>query len=156
MSAPFVPDPFVGGQMTDLPVYAGGLDLTALFEIVSPGNPSFAVNYRITLSQLAIIIGQAMSQQPTIVTSNSYASVSSDTRILVELAVPATCTIIMLSSSSYSQPILVKDAFGTAAIATPINISFSGGQTADGLTTVPSPIPTGRFGSIRCLLVAFI
>ncbi len=53
MSAPFVPalDTFVGGQMTDLPAYTGGLDLTALFEIVSPGNAAQGVNYSISIQQ---------------------------------------------------------------------------------------------------------
>ena len=53
MSAPFVPalDTFVGGQMTDLPAYTGGLDLTALLEIVSPGNASQGVNYSISIQQ---------------------------------------------------------------------------------------------------------
>lgn len=157
MSAPFVPalDTFVGGQMTDLPAYTGGLDLTALFEIVSPGNAATAVNYSITMRLLAQLISQAITLQPTIVTTTTYASVATDTRILVELAAPATCTITMLASASYIQPVLVKDAFGTASLANPINVVFTGGQKADGLTTYPiqnpygavwlNPLPSGGF-----------
>jgi hypothetical protein len=71
MSAPFLPalDTFAGGQMTDLPVYAGGLDLTALLEIVSPGLAATGVNYSITLKLLAALINQAIVSQPTIVTA---------------------------------------------------------------------------------------
>lgn len=42
---------FEGGQMTDLPPYPGGVDLTALFEIVSPGNAKDGINYSITVQQ---------------------------------------------------------------------------------------------------------
>jgi len=146
---------FQGGQMTDLPTYPGSLDLTALFEIVSPGTAAAGVNYAINMQVLAQLIGQAIALQPTVVTTPVYPSVASDTRILMELASPATATITLLPSSNYLQPVLVKDAFGTASLATPMNVGFSLGQTADGLSTVPiqnpyggmwfNPLPSGGF-----------
>jgi hypothetical protein len=136
---------FQGGQMTDLPAYASGLDLTGLFEIVSPGTAAAGVNYSITMQLLAQLIGQAIALQPTVVTIPVYPSVATDTRILMELAAPATATITLLSSLSYLQPVLVKDAFGTASLATPMNVVFTGGQLADGLATVSIQNPYGGF-----------
>jgi len=97
--------------MTDLPAYTGAIDLTALLEFVSPGNANTAVNYKITLALLSAFVNQAISATPTIVTATTYASLATDTRILVELAAPATCTITLLASTSYKQPILIKDGF---------------------------------------------
>jgi len=129
--------------MTDLPAYTGAIDLTALLEFVSPGNANTAVNYKITLALLSAFVNQAISATPTIVTATTYASLATDTRILVELAAPATCTITLLASTSYKQPILIKDFNGTAAPATPITVVFTGGDTLDGLTTISIQNPFG-------------
>lgn len=147
MSAPFVPalDTFAGGQMTDLPVYAGGLDLTALLELVSPGAAASGVNYAITLKLLAALINQAIVSQPTIVTATTYDSVASDTRILVDYPSAEAGTVNLLASTSYTQPILVKDYAGTASIANPITINMSGTDTYDGQASVQIANPFGYF-----------
>src|SRR5437899_2709940 len=98
--------------MTDLPPFNGILDLTALFEIVSPGNVISGVNYSITLSQLANLI---ISGSPTFVTSGaSYNSVATDTRILVNKTVGSATSVVLLASASYLQPVLIKDLKGDA------------------------------------------
>jgi hypothetical protein len=147
MSAPFVPalDTFAGGQMTDLPPYTGTIDLTALIEFVSPGNAATAVNYSITLKLLAAFINQAIASQPTQVTATTYNSVASDTRILLEYAAPAAGTVNLLASTSYTQPVLVKDFNGTASIANPITINMHAGDTYDGLSSVQIISPYGWF-----------
>jgi hypothetical protein len=147
MSAPFVPslDTFAGGQMTDLPAYTGAMDLTALLEFVAPGNPNTAVNYSITLALLAAFINQAIASQPTVVTATTYNSVATDTRILVELASPAAATINLLASTSYTQPILVKDFNGTASASNPITITMAGADTYDGLASVQISNPYGWY-----------
>lgn len=147
MSAPFVPalDTFAGGQMTDLPSYTGGLDLTALLELVSPGNAANGVNYAITLKLLAALINQAIVGQPTIVTATTYNSVASDTRILVDYPSPEPGTVNMLVSTSYTQPILVKDYAGTASIANPITVNMKGTDTYDGQASVQITNPYGFF-----------
>lgn len=144
MSAPFVPalDTFAGGQMTDLPVYTGGIDLTALLEIVSPGNPNQAVNYSITLALLAQLI-PAVSFTPTFVLVGSvYNSVATDTRILVNKTIGSATSIVMLSSVLYSQPVLVKDLKGDS-LTHPITITFAGGQLFDGFSSITINNPFG-------------
>lgn len=138
MSAPFVPalDTFAGGQMTDLPVITGAVDLTALMEVVSPGLAATGVNYQITIALLAAWINAAISNQPTLVTATTYNSVATDTRILIDYASAATGTINLLASTSYSQPILVKDYKGIASTTNPITVNMNGTDTYDGLTSV--------------------
>jgi hypothetical protein len=147
MSAPFVPalDTFAGGQMTDLQPYTGGLDLTALFEIVSPGLAATGVNYSITLKLLAALINQAIFSQPTIITATTYNSVASDTRILVDYPSAEPGTINLLASTSYMQPVLVKDYKGTASLNNPITVNMSGSDTYDGLSSVQITNPYGFF-----------
>ena len=147
MAAPFVPalDTFAGGQMTDLPSYTGGLDLTALLELVSPGTAAAGVNYAITLKLLAALINQAITSQPTIVTATTYNSVASDTRILVDYPSPEPGTVNLLASTSYTQPILVKDYNGTASLTNPITINMNGSDTYDGQSSVQITNPFGFF-----------
>ena len=143
---------FQGGQMTDLPVYPGTQDFTALMEVVSPGNVTSGVNYAINLGQLADIIGNG--GLPTIITSGSvYNSVQSDVRILVNKTVGSPTTIALLAASLYFQSVLVKDVKGDAATNN-ITITFPG--TYDGIASPLvintnygfiwfNPLPTGNF-----------
>jgi len=126
---------FQGGQMTDLPAYPGTFDLTALLEIVSPGNAANGVNYAITPPQLAALIFG--SQSPTIITAGtSYVSVATDSRILSKLTVAAPFTLTMLASSSYTQPILIKDIAGNWSGTNTFTINFSAGQKMDGQSSL--------------------
>ena len=143
---------FQGGQMTDLPAYPGTLDLTALVEVVSPGNAASGVNYAATLAQLALIIGGGGAL--TIITSGaSYTSLQTDTRILVNKTVGSPTTVALLAASSYFQPVLVKDLKGDAGTNN-ITVTFPG--TYDGIAsplTISNnfgwiwfnPLPTGNF-----------
>jgi hypothetical protein len=145
---------FQGGQMTDLPAYSGALDVTALMEIVSPGNVLNGVNYKITIAQLALIVGSGSSAALTIITSGaSYNSVQTDTRILVNKTVGSPTTVALLAGSSYFQPVLVKDLKGDAGTNN-ITVTFPG--TFDGIAsplTISTnygwiwlnPLPTGNF-----------
>jgi hypothetical protein len=139
MSAPFVPalDTFTGGQMTDLPSFPGtNVDPTALFEIVSPGNPNQAVNYSITALQLGIFVAGVLYANPTFVTSGAvYNSVAADTRILVNKTVGSATSVVLLGATNYALPVLVKDLKGDAA-TNPITVTFSGVETLDGLSQI--------------------
>lgn len=133
---------FQGGQMTDLPSYPGGVDLTALLEIVSPGTAAAGVNYAITLQQLAGLIAFG---SPTFVLSGAtYNSVTTDTRILVNKTIGSATSVVLLSSLAYSQPVLVKD-LKRDSDTNPITVTFSGGQTMDGLSQVVIDNPGGYF-----------
>jgi len=134
---------FEGGQMTDLPAYPGGPDSTALMEVVSPGNVTNGVNYAITPTQLAVLMGVTI-YNPTFVTSGaSYSSTSSDSRILVNKTVGSPTTIALLAGSAYAQPLMVKDLKGDADV-NPITITFPG--TYDGASS-PVTIST-QYGAV--------
>lgn len=144
-----IPQIFTGGQMTDLPEY-GGSQFTGyeLLEIVSPGSdePENAVNYSITTSDLARLLEPLVAGLPTILEDEAvYASVGTDSRILVKNSMAFTTDITLALASAYAQPILVKDIAGFASAANPINVTFTGGQSVDGLTTVSISNPYGWF-----------
>lgn len=138
---------FQGGQMTDLPAYPGALDLTALMEIVSPGNAALGVNYGITFAQIIALITAQVVGVPTFVISGAtYNSVGSDTRILVNKTIGSATSVVLALSTAYAQPVLVKDLKGDAD-TNPITVTFSGGQTLDGLAPAQVVIsnPYGYF-----------
>jgi len=137
---------FQGGQMTDLPLFPGGtVDLTALFEVVSPGNQANGVNYAITAANLALLIAGALYLTPTFVTSGaSYSSVRTDTRILVNKTIGSATSIVLGDATLYSLPVLVKDLKGDAD-SHPITVTFTGGQRLDGLSQIVINNPFGYF-----------
>ncbi len=133
---------FQGGQMTDLPAYPGTVDLTALFEIVSPGTAANGVNYGITVPQLGTLVNAGLFSLPTILTTGTtYASVGTDTRILSNLTTAAPFTLTLLSSSSYSQPVLIKDIAGNWGAVNTFTINFFGSQKADGQSSLTFSSP---------------
>lgn len=125
-----------GGQMTDLPYFTlpapNSLDLTALMEIVSPGNVEEGINYGITLAQLSLLLSHAAFTPTIILSGATYDSVATDTRILVNKTVGSATTINLLSGDLYFQPILIKDLKGDADV-NPITITFPG--TYDGIAS---------------------
>jgi hypothetical protein len=123
------------GRLTSQNILTGPLDSTAVLYIVSPGNATAGNSFQVSLSTLGTFFGSFIN--PTILkTGTSYASVGTDTRILLELSAASAFTITLLASSSYTQPILVKDVFGTVSESDELTILFSNGQTADGQTSV--------------------
>jgi hypothetical protein len=123
------------GRLTSQNILTGPLDSTAVLYIVSPGNATAGNSFQVSLSTLGTFFGSFIN--PTILTTGaSYASVGTDTRILLELSAASAFTITLLASSSYTQPILVKDVFGTVSESDELTILFSNGQTADGQTSV--------------------
>ena len=54
----------------------------------------------------------------------------------MNLTVAAPFTITLLSSTSYSQPILIKDIKGNLSGTNTLTINFSGGQQMDGQSSV--------------------
>jgi hypothetical protein len=123
------------GRLTSQNILTGPLDSTAVLYIVSPGNATAGNSFQVSLATLATFFGSFIN--PTILTTGtSYVSVGTDTRILLELGTASAFTITLLASTNYTQPILVKDVFGTVSESDELTILFSNGQTADGQTSV--------------------
>lgn len=130
-------------SMTTFPntTFAG----SEVFPLVYPGNAASGINYNITSRQLALLLS-ALINDPTVLEDEaSYASVSTDTKILVKNSGALTTTITLLESSNYSAPILVKDIAGYASQANPVTVVFSGGESVDGLTQIDIINPYGSF-----------
>lgn len=124
------------GRTTSQNVLTGPLDGTAVIDIVSPGNAALGNSYQVTLNTLATFFGSFGT--PTVVQAGAtYNSVVADTRILIDLTVAGALSIVMLSSSSYTQPVLIKDIKGNVDPTHTATITFSGGELADGQTSIP-------------------
>ena len=132
------------GRLTSQNVLTSPLDSTSVVPIVSPGNATSGNSYQVSLATLATFFGGFSS--PTIIqTGTTYPSVGTDTRILMDLTVPAAFTITILSSASYTQPILIKDIAGNLSAVDTLTTNFSSGQTADGLSTIVLSNPYAGF-----------
>lgn len=127
--------------ITSLPV-ATSLDGSEIVPLVQGGTTK-----RSTVIAIAVFAANASTQHaPTFVVSGSvYNSVATDTAIMIDLPIAAAISVVLLSAQSYAFPVLVKDFNGHAADATPITVTFSGGQTMDGLTQVVINNPYGFF-----------
>ncbi len=133
--------------MTDLPPFPGGVDLTALMEVVSPGNVLQGVNYSITAANMALLISGALYRSPTFVIAGAtYNSVATDNRILVNKTIGSATSVVLAASALYSLPVLVKDLKGDAG-TNPITVTFNGTETLDGLAPAQVVIsnPYGYF-----------
>lgn len=149
---PVFPVTFNGGQMTDLPVFSGTFDGSELFEVVAPGNEAEGVNYSIPSQLLAALIIQ-IGLNPVIISDGEHATIGNpymvqptDGRIYVNKTVAEPTFILMPAVSTMLAEPLVHDSAGTADDAgNGITVSFSGGQLADGLATVPIQTPYGGY-----------
>ncbi len=92
---------------------------------------------------------------PTEITSGAtYNSVATDKRILVKKTVGSATSIVLSAAATKEGPVLVKDIKGDADVNA-ITVTFTGGDTADGLASVPinfkyggywfNPISTGNW-----------
>lgn len=136
---------FAGGQMTDLPPFTlTDFVGSELMEIVSPADPADALNYAITTLQLAFLLGAFVYQPTEVVVGTVYNVLPSDTRILVKKTIGSATSIVFGLSQAQPLPVLVKDLKGDADV-NPITITFTGGQLADGLSTVTINTPYGGY-----------
>jgi hypothetical protein len=151
---PISPDVFQGGQLTDLPVFTGTFNGTEIVEIVAApygqSNAAAGVNYQISTALLAallsrlqlttVIIEQGQYTNP----ANPYIPGAAVSRIYVNKPIAEVTYIQFGEALNYFGEPLVKDIAGTATAGLGITVTFTGGQSADGNTTVP--IETGYGG----------
>ena len=153
---PISPDVFQGGQMTDLPVFTGTLDGTELMEIVAAGAgqsiETEGVNYSITTLVLAQLLAE-LSLSAVVITDGEFTNPLAPYvvpftigRIYVRKTVAQPTYIKFGLASTYIVEPLVKDIGGTAADSpNMIQITFTGGETADGNATIPIQTPYGGY-----------
>lgn len=140
---------FTGGQMTDLPIFPGPFNGDELFEVVAPGNAEMGVNYSATSFLLSQFI-QNLSYQPTFLLQGGdspldpYVVANTVNRLLVNKTVPGATYIQLGLASTYRLPVLIKDLKGDSAV-NPITVTFTGGETLDGLDQVVISNPFGYF-----------
>lgn len=124
------------GRITSQNILTGPLDGTAVIYIVSPGNAANGNSYQVSLNTLATFFGSFGT--PIVITAGAtYNSVATDTRILIDLTAAGALSIVMLASTSYSQPVLIKDVKGNVDPTHIATITFSGGELADGQASIP-------------------
>ena len=132
------------GRLTSLAAFTGFLPATALLMVVTPGNAAQGVNYSITFAQMALNVINGLA--PTIITAAiaSYAVSTTDSTVLINKTVAASTQLVLPSGASKVGSVLVKDLKGNAGTFT-TTITFSGGETADGLTVVPINVDYGAW-----------
>lgn len=141
---------FQGGQMTDLPPLALEVfDGTELFEIVAPGNPALALNYRITSTQLSLLLANLISGSPVIVTDGAttgvpYVVPSTVSRVLFDKTVGAPSGALLGPAQAQLLPVLIRDLKGDCDV-NPITVTFSAGELCDGLAQVVISTPYGGY-----------
>lgn len=131
------------GRITSLDLLTLPLLGDEVFEIVSPGNANAGNNYQVTTAVLAAYFtGASPLLDTTVIVSGAtlaspYAILTTDTRILFNKTVASASYAVapLASSMAYAFPILIKDLKGNA-FTYPIQISFTGGELCDGLSTV--------------------
>lgn len=152
---PVFPVVFNGGQMTDLPAFTGTLNGQEMMEIVAaPLNASLAaegVNYSITTQLLASLINYLITT-PVIIAQGEHATIGTpyivqpaDSRIYIDKPVAEATYLLMPDASTMFVEPLVRDIAGTAGSGVGITVSFTGGQLADGLATIPIETPYGGY-----------
>ena len=97
------------------------------------------------LSLFDLMFGAVLGSSPTIITSGaSYTVLSTDSRILVNKTIGSATSIVFPVASAIGYSVLVKDLKGDA-FTNNITITFTGGQRADGLSSVPISTNYGAY-----------
>lgn len=128
------------GRITSLEMLPIALAGDEVMEIVSPGDAANGNNYQVTTAVLAAYFRSFSSLSTTIITAGAtlatpYNIVVTDTRILFNKTVPSASYAVAPLAASMAAAVLIKDFKGNADVF-PIQISFTGGELCDGLSTV--------------------
>ena len=127
------------GRLTSLQAFLIELAGTEVMELVMPNNAQTGQNYQITTAALALFFSAYPYINATIIVSGGspYLIKPTDTRILVDKAIPSATFIVapLASAMAVPFPILIKDFAGNAS-SNNITISFSGGEECDGETEI--------------------
>ena len=130
------------GRITSQNVLDLALAGDEVLEIVSPGNAALGNTYQVTTAVLAAFFAAYPFLNTEIITAGAtsispFLVETTDTRILFNKLLASASFAVMPLSESMAYPfgVLFKDIKGDAD-TNPINITFTGGQLCDGLSTV--------------------
>lgn len=153
------------GRITSQNVLTGTLDPTSVMEIVSPGNAAAGNTYQVSITTLAEFMAAWSLYNATVITAGAtsgspYDVQTTDTAVLFNKTIGSASYALMPLAASMVYPgrILFKDLKGDAATNN-IQLTFSGGQLCDGLSSLTiknaygwfwiAPIPAGT-GWYQC------
>lgn len=152
MTTPEIPV-FVGGQMTDLPPFTlVQFDGTELFEVVAPGDPALGLNYSITSARLAALITRLVQTAVYLADGqhntpgDPYVVPATVARVYVNKTAAEPTYVQFAAAAGYPIDVLVADVAGTVdGAGNGITVTFSGGELADGIATIPITTPYGGY-----------
>lgn len=146
MPAVFIP---LDGRITSLQTLAIPLTGDSVMEVVAPGDAATGNNYKVTLDELAAYVSILPFLNTTEIISGAtlvspYFILPTDTRILFNKTVASASYAVapLAASMAAPFPLFIKDFKGNADTY-PIQISFSGGELCDGLSTITISNPYG-------------
>ena len=145
MPATFVP---LDGRLTSLETLNIALTGDEVMEIVSPGNAEEGNNYQVTIAVLAAYFSSFIEFDTVVIISGATVGtpydilVSTDKILLNKTIASASFLIAPLASSMTAPSVFIKDLKGDADV-NPIQISFTGGELCDGLSTLTIDNPYG-------------
>lgn len=143
MPATFVP---LDGRITSMEVLNLALTGGEVIEIVSPGNAALGNNYQVTLAVLATYFSGSTLSTAVILSgatlARPYDIDGINARLLFDKTVPSASYAVARLASLVASPVFIKDLSGNADVY-PIQISFSGGELCDGLSTLTIANPYG-------------
>ena len=153
---PVSPVVFNGGQMTDLPVFTGTLNGSELMEVVAAGTGQSVVtegvNYQIDTAQLSALL-ISLAQSSVIITDGQHTTPGDPYiptpfigRVYVNKSVAEPTYIHFDRATTYSVEPLVQDVAGTLdGVTGIITCTFTGGESANGITAIPIATPYGGY-----------
>lgn len=130
------------GPISQMVLTPGPFTGTERLPIIVPTTATLATfqNFGVTLAVLAAAVSPFAINPPTFITSGAttgspYAATATDFQLLVNKSASAATGILLPNSATRALlPVLVKDLKGDAATFQ-IDVTFTGGQTCDGLST---------------------
>lgn len=132
------------GPISQMVIYTGLLSTAVMVPVIVPvgGNTSSFNNYRIPAASFG-----PSSIAPTIITTGAtlaspYAVSATETQILFNKTVGTASGALLPNSTTRQAPVLIKDIKGDADTNN-ISVTFTAGQSCDGLTTYPILLPYG-------------
>lgn len=144
MPATFTP---TDGRLTSLQTLNTPLLGDEVMYLVSPGNAELGNSYKVTIAVLGAYFQSAPVLTSTVILAGAtlaspYNLDGSFAQVLFNKTVASASYAVAALAASFRTAVLIKDIKGNADVY-PIQISFSGGELCDGLSTLTIGNPYG-------------